>query len=108
MSAALAITPASGSIVAKSTACRVNVTGADVSDMSLYDAEVYPTAPGIRYYLSFEKSGSDSGKSQVFEVAADGSFEFNSYIFPSDGSWTLHLRKASDNSSVVSIGVTVS
>lgn len=108
MSAAVAITPASGSIVAKSTACRVNVTGADVWDLTQYDAGQYPTSPGVRYYLSFEKSGSDSGKSQVFEVAADGSFEFNSYIFPDAGSWTLHLRLEADDSSVVSIPVTVS
>lgn len=108
MSVALAITPASGSIVAKSTACRVNVTGADVSDLGLYNPAVYPTAPGIQYYLSFEKSGEDSGRSQVFEVAADGSFEFNSYIFPASGTWTLHLRKAADNSSAVNISVVVS
>jgi hypothetical protein len=57
---------------------------------------------------SFEKSGEDTGKSQVFSPAADGSFEFNSYIFPSAGSWEVHLRKAADDSSVTHIDVTVS
>jgi len=108
MSAAIAITPASGSITAKHTACRVDVTGADVNDTATWDPAVYPTEALITYYLAFEKAGSDTGRSQLFQVAADGGFTFNSYIFPAAGSWVAHLRKASDDSSVANLAVTVS
>jgi hypothetical protein len=104
--ATIAIEPAAPIHV--DSACRVNVTGADVNDLGSYNAALYPTSPEIRYYLAFEKSGEDTGKSQVFSPAADGSFEFNSYIFPSAGSWEVHLRKAADDSSVTHIDVTVS
>lgn len=107
MPAAIAITPASGSIIEKHSACRVDVTGADVNDASTYDANKYPTEDLITYYLSFERTGSDTGRSQLFQVAADGSFTFNSYIFPDDGSWTVHLRKAADDSSAANLAVTV-
>ena len=106
MPAAITHTPTTP--VAKSSACRVNVTGAPVNDASAYDANLYPTEPEIRYYLAFEKAGSDTGKSQIFSPAADGTFEFNSYIFPDAGSWTIHLRKESDDSSVANQAVTVS
>jgi hypothetical protein len=108
MSVAIAITPASGSIVSKHTACRVDVTGADVNDPTTYDAGRYPTEDLITYYLSFEKAGADTGRSQLFQVAADGGFTFNSYIFPDAGTWAVHLRKASDDSSSANISVTVS
>jgi hypothetical protein len=106
MSVAIAITPAAPTAIV--SACRVNVTGADVSDEASFDPAIYPTSPEIRYYLSFEKAGADTGKSQVFSPAHDGTFEFNSYIFPEAGSWTVHLRKASDDSSVANLAVTVS
>lgn len=84
------------------------MTAADPSDENAYDVDLYPTSPEIRYYLAFEKAGADTGKSQVFSPAADGTFEFNSYIFPAAGTWTVHLRKASDDSSVANLVVTVS
>ena len=88
--------------------CRVNVTAADPSDEGSYNAALYPTSPEIRYYLSFGRAGSDTGKSQVFSPASDGTFEFNGYVFPDAGSWTIHLRKESDDSSVANLVVTVS
>jgi hypothetical protein len=103
---AIAIEPAAP--VHVTSACRVDVTDAPVSDTTAYDKDKYPTSPEIRYYLAFERSGSDTGKSQVFSPAADGSFTFNSYIFPDAGSWTVHLRKVSDDSSVANLAVTVS
>jgi hypothetical protein len=108
MPVAIAITPASGSVIEKHTACRVDVTGADVNDAASFDPTQYPTEDLITYYLSFERTGSDTGRSQLFQVAADGGFTFNSYIFPDAGSWTVHLRKASDDSSVANLAVTVS
>ena len=102
----IAIKPAAP--VAVLSACRVDVTNAPVSDTGAYDVDLYPTSPEIRYYLSFEKAGADTGKSQVFSPAHDGSFTFNSYIFPEAGSWVVHLRKVSDDSSDSNLAVTVS
>jgi hypothetical protein len=106
MSVAITVVPAAPIHV--TSACRINVTGATVADSTAYDKDKYPTMPDILYYLSFEVGGKSQGKSQVFGVAADGTFEFNSYIFPTAGSWTVHLRKVSDDSSVANQAVTVS
>lgn len=103
---AIAIEPAAPKAIV--SACRVNVTAAPVNTTVGYDPTKYPTEPALLYYLSFEKAGADTGKSQVFQPAADGGFEFNSYIFPEAGSWTVHLRKVVDDSSVANLAVTVS
>lgn len=107
MAAALAITPASGSITATVSACRIDVTGADQNDLTAYDADAYPTAPEIRYYITTEESSTEYGRSHVFSPNG-GKHQWNGYIFPHAGSWTLHLRKVSDDSSVANTAVTVS
>jgi hypothetical protein len=106
MSVAVACVPAAPIHI--TSACRVNVTGATQHDAGAYDPAKYPTEPAITYYLSFEEGGKSYGKSQRFQVAQDGGFEFNSYIFPHAGSWTIHLRKDSDDSSAANVAVTVS
>jgi hypothetical protein len=103
---AIAIEPAAPIHV--TSACRVNVTDAPVNTTVGYDPTKYPTEPAVLYYLAFECAGQDTGKSQAFQPAADGGFEFNSYIFPAAGSWTVHLRKVEDDSSVANLAVTVS
>lgn len=109
MSAALAITPASGSITAKKTVCRINVTGAALNDATAYDATKYPTEPAVKYYLLIDApAGTDDKKSQVFSPAPDGKFEFNNFIFDVAGSWTVRLRKAADDSDAATLAVTVS
>lgn len=106
MAAALAITPASGSITAKVSACRVDVSGADGNDLTAYDANAYPTAPEIRYYITAEESSTEYGRSHVF-APNGGAHQWDNYIFPHAGSWTMHLRKVSDDSSVANLAVTV-
>jgi len=108
MAASIDIVPASGSVVSTSSACRVEVTGADQNDDSAYTTAVYPQSPEMRYYLTFEKSSTILGKSYVFGVNEDGDHTFNNYIFPSSGSWTIRLNDASDDSSVATKSVTVS
>lgn len=107
MAAALAITPASGSVVATVSACRIDVTGAEGSDVSAFDADVYPTAPERRYYITAELGGEEKGRSHVFSPNG-GAHQWNGYIFPEAGSWTLHLRDESDDSSEANLAVTVS
>lgn len=59
----------------------------------------------IRYYLSAECTGQDTAKSVVFA----GDFSWDGWVAPAAGSWTFHLRKVSDDSSVANSGaVTIS
>lgn len=87
MSAALAFTPASGSIVHTKSAVRVDVTGADSNTSA--GAE-------IRYYIKASKSGSDDMKSYVFSTSSDGKHSFNNFIFPAAGTWTVELLTVAD------------
>ena len=101
--AAIAITPASGSITAKLTTCRVNVTGADTNRAPDDTGGTY------EYYLLFSApAGTDDGKSYKFNVSSDGKHEFNNYVFPDAGSWTIRLRDASNDSDVATAVVVVS
>lgn len=56
----------------------------------------------ITYYLSAEHATADDARSQVFS----GDFEWNGWIPPESGAWTIHLRKVSDDSSVANLAVT--
>lgn len=108
MSAALAFTPASGSIIAVGTVVRVNVTGADDNDSSTFDSANHPAETPYSYFIRFRKSGVDDKKSYVFNVSADGTHEFNSFIFDSAGTWTVTLRNAATDAQVATASVVVS
>jgi hypothetical protein len=100
--ATITITPASGSITAKQTVCRIDISGAEDNRP--------PTDTGgaFAYYLLIDApSGTDDGKSYAFNVSAAGGHTFNNYIFPIDGSYTLRLRDASNDSDVATAAVTV-
>lgn len=109
MAVALSITPASGSITAKKTVCRVDVTGANVNNTAAYDSGLYPTEPAFVYYLLVDAPvGTDDGKSYLFSVNASGNHTFNNYTFPVAGSYTVRLRNNADHSDVTTLSVTVS
>jgi hypothetical protein len=97
MAAALTFTPASGSITAAVSVVRVNVTGAD--DNAADGTEK-------RYTIVFENPDGDNGVSYVFNVGSDGKHEFNSYIFPNAGSWTVNLVDE-DDATTATASVTV-
>jgi len=107
MSVSVAVTPASPR--ATIDHCVVTVDDATQNDDTAYDTDVYPQSPELRYYLTFEKSSVEYGRSYVFGVSEDGAHVFMNYIFPTAGTWTVKLRDESDDSVVVSSGnVTVS
>jgi hypothetical protein len=108
MPAAVAATPVSGSITAKTTVVRFNVTDTDDNDLTAYNNQVYPTSPQLTYYLKFTVGGVEEGRSYVFNVGSDGKHEFNNYIFPSAGSWTVDLCNASTDAQVATLALTVS
>lgn len=97
MPVAIGITPASGSITAKRTACRIDVTGADNSTPSYLVVDA-PTGTDDGRYVNFIASGTGS----------NGAYTWNNYIFPIAGSYTLRLKKVSDNSDLATTAVTVS
>ena len=109
MTVVLAVTPASGSITAKKTVCRVDVTGAPTNTTTGYDTAKYPSEPAIQYYILVDApAGTDDGKSYLFTPSSDGKHTFNNYTFPIAGSYTLRLRDASDDLDKATLSVTVS
>lgn len=107
MPAAVAITPTSGNITATKDFCKVNITGASVNDSSNFNSGTYPTEPAFTYYITFELGGSILGKSYVFTPDSSGAHEFDNYVFPSAGSWTVRLSNAATAGSVATASVTV-
>ena len=105
MAVAVASTPAAPR--AAIDVCRIDVTGATVNDPAGYDVAAYPTEPEIKYSIAFVKAGVVEGRSYQFGVSSDGKHQFNDFIFPSAGSWTVSLRKVIGDSQVASVAVTV-
>jgi hypothetical protein len=123
----LAITPASGSITATKTVCRVQVTDAPDNTFTGYVGTLantptgqtqYPSAPAEVYYIDFVKGGTVQGRSYRFSPspgptgggpspAVAGSHTFNNYIFPSAGSWTVNLIRVRDGGTEATLAVTV-
>jgi hypothetical protein len=101
MAAALTINPASGSITAKSTVCRVTVAGQEDN------RGPHNIGGAFAYYLKFSCTGQNDAKSYVFNVSADGDHVFNNYVFPAAGSWTLDLCDNLNGSVVETLAVTV-
>jgi hypothetical protein len=93
--------------IAVVSACRIDVADADANDASNWDPDEYPSMPQLTYYLEATASGEDALRSHVF-APNGGAHQWNNLIFPAAGSWTVALRDASDDSSVASVGVTVS
>lgn len=79
---------------------------AAVDAMSFYATDVDDVDESdnseIRYYFSAECTGQDTAKSPVFS----GNGAWLGWIPPAAGSWTVHLRKVADDSSVTSLAVT--
>lgn len=105
MSVAVTAVPASGT---HKDVFRFDITGAAKNDSGAADLTKYPVQAELRYYVAYEKGGTEYGRSQVFGVTPDGAFQIYDYIFPSTGSWTVNLRKVSDDSSVATASVTIS
>lgn len=94
-----------GNPVATVTAVHIEATGLTVNETQTHQHIVDGVyAAPITYYLTAECTGVDTLTSIRFQGPAQ---EWNDVIFPAAGSWTLHVRKDSDDSSVASHSVTV-
>lgn len=77
----------------------VDAMNIKANDVDNVDEE---TNAEIRYYLSAEATGVDSGRSPVFS----GDYEWLGWIPPEAATYTVHLRKVEDDSSVATLEVT--
>jgi hypothetical protein len=103
MAATITVIPASGSITAKKDVCTFAISGADANDAGNYSTLIYPTQPEFRYVMTFVVGGAEVGRTQVFGVTPDGNFEFNDYIFPSAGTYTVQLYDVTDPTSPAAV-----
>lgn len=92
MAAALAVTPASGSITAAHDFVRVDVTGGDET---------------VRCRIKAEADGAETLVSHEFQPSNAGKHTWDNVMFPAAGSWTLTLYQTSDDSSLATLAVTV-
>lgn len=107
MAIEIAITPDSGDVVAKISACRINVTGASSNDSSTYDEDATPTEEAIPYRLIASLDDEDDLVSHEFVVSQDGKHQWDNLIFPVDGTWTLDLVDQRDDSVAATLAVEV-
>lgn len=107
MSAAVTITPASGSITHLDTVCHIACSGVSNNDATSYSASVYPTEPQITYYFKLAATGEETLKSNVFSTNPDGTADWLGVIVPAAGTWTLTVNATSDDSVIATASVTV-
>lgn len=92
MSAALAVTPASGSITAAKDFVRVDLTGGDET---------------VRQRIKAEAAGEATLVSHEFQPSNDGLHTWFNVMFPAAGTWTLTLYATEDDSTLATASVTV-
>lgn len=88
------------------TAVHVSCTGLDKNTLTGYDPDNYPASPEVTYYFQAELAGQDNARSQVF-APDDGHGEWQGWVPPAAGTWAVHIRKVSDDSSVDSTNLVV-
>jgi hypothetical protein len=88
--------------------CKFDIAGQPENDATAYNVALVPTEPQIGCYLKFVKGGVEYGRSYVFATSADGTHQFNDYVFPSAGSWSAVLCRADNDAVLKTQAVTVS
>lgn len=88
-------------VTAAVTAVHVSSTELDSNTDTGYDPDNYPASPQVTYYFSAELTGEDSARSQVFSPNGGAGY-WEGWVPPAAGTWDIHVRKVSDDSSVAS------
>ena len=104
MSVAVTCTPTSPD--AASSDCVIAVSGLAANDTAAHDVTKYPMDPEIAYYFEATASGAQTLKSHAF-APNGGAHRWMDVMFPSAGSWTVHVRKVSGDASAGNVAVTV-
>jgi hypothetical protein len=98
-SAAVHITPASGSITHLVDACEITCTDVASNTLTGYDDTKYPASPAVVAFFKLSADGEDDLISPLLSTNADGTGAWpGSVIFPAAGTWTLDLIDSSDGS----------
>lgn len=95
-----------GDVVHAQTAVHISSTDLEPNTDTGYDPDNYPASPQVTYYFQAELAGQDDLRSQVF-APNGGKGYWEGVIFPAAGTWAVHCRKVSDDSSVASLNVEV-
>ena len=68
-----------------------------------------PDGAPIRYYVSIEHASHDAARSEVFSSTDlhNGRYEWQGWIPPVTGGWTVHIREDDGDASVDSSSLTV-
>lgn len=86
-------------VTAGVTSVHISSTALPANTATGYNVDNYPASPAVNYYFSAELAGQDSARSQVF-APNGGKGEWQGWCPPAAGSWAIHCRKVSDDSSV--------
>jgi hypothetical protein len=106
-SPSITLVPASGSITAKVTVVRLDLADLPLNDATDYTEGVVPSRPEIRYYITFTLDSVELGRSPVFAPDFAGAWQFNNYIFPEAGTWTVEVIGDSDGLTKATASVVV-
>jgi len=90
--AALAVTPASGSINSRKDFVRVDLTDGDET---------------LRQRIKAELAGAETLTSHEFQPSSDGKHSWFNVMFPDAGSWTLTLYNTDGDGTLATLSVTV-
>jgi hypothetical protein len=107
MAIEIAITPDTGDVIAKISACRIEVTGASSNDPTTFDDDFTPAEEAIPYRLIGSLTGEDNLVSHEFVVSQAGKHQWDNLIFPVDGDWTIDLVDQRDDSVAATLEVEV-
>ena len=105
--AAVAVTPASGSITHLNTVVAVTCSAVSNNDATAYSTSIYPTEPQLTYYFKAALSGQDDLVSPVLSTNVDGIAAWYGVIFPAAGTWTVTINDTADDSVVATASVVV-
>lgn len=103
----IAITPASGSVIHITSACRIDVDAAPDLDASTYDVDDVPTEVSFVYKLVATLAGQRDLVSSTFTPNSEGKWTWDNLIFPAAGTWAVNLINTADDLSDASLSVVV-
>ena len=87
------------------TCVRVDAAGLTVNDSAAFSASIYPTEPQILYYIEATGSGGTTLTSERFGGPA---FSVQCWMFDAAATYTVAVKKDSDDSTVASTTIVVS
>lgn len=88
------------------TAVHISSTLLDSNTLTGYDPDDFPSSPQVTYYFSAELSGQDTATSQEFSPNGGAGY-WDGWVPPAAGTWTIHVRKTADDSSVANVSLVV-